>query len=79
MPIEQAQVRLLVRMPHHDRQTPGGHGPANDPDVQGLVAQELGQGRYRVSTVDFTMPGPWLFECRWASHKAYFTASVGEE
>jgi len=44
-PMVQAQVRLLVRMPHHDHRLPGGHGPANDPEVHGLVAHPDGPGR----------------------------------
>ena len=82
-PVEQAQVRLLARMPHHDRYTPGGHGPAHDPDVQGILAQPARQGRYTIPTIDFTMDGPWLFEVRIQrgaeTHKAYFAAYVGEE
>ena len=66
-PVEQAQVRLLARMPHHDRHMPGGHGPANDPDVQGIMAQPVGQGRYTIPTVDFTMDGPWLFEVQYTT------------
>jgi hypothetical protein len=83
VPVEPAQVRLLARMPHHDRHLPGGHGPANDPDVQGIMAQPVRPGRYTIPTVDFTMDGPWLFEVhiqRGAeTHKAYFAAYVGEE
>jgi hypothetical protein len=83
LPVEQAQVHLLARMPHHDQRMPGGHGPANDPDVQGIVAQPAGQGRYTIPTVDLTMAGPWLFEVhvqRGAeTYKAYFAADVGEE
>jgi hypothetical protein len=70
-------------MPHHDRGMPGGHGPANDPDAQGLVAQPVGQGRYTVQPVDLAMSGPWLFEIHVhegaETRKAYFAASVGEE
>jgi hypothetical protein len=82
-PIDAAQVRLLARMPSHDRRMPGGHGPANDPDVRGIVAQADGQGRYTIPTVDFTMGGPWLFEVQVQegseTHKAYFAAAIGEE
>jgi len=60
--LENANLQLFVRMPQHDRRMPGGHGPANDPDVKGLVAMPEGRGRYRVNTVDFSMPGPWLLE-----------------
>jgi hypothetical protein len=83
MPVEPAQVRLLARMPHHDRRMPGGHGPANDPDVQGIVAHVDSQGRYTVRPIDFTMPGPWLFEIQVhegaITHKAYFGAYVSAE
>ena len=81
--VDTAQVRLLARMPHHDQRMPGGHGPANDPDVRGLVAQPVGQGRYTVPTVDLTMGGPWLFEVYVQlgaeTHTVYFAASIGEE
>ena len=83
VPSDTAHVRLLAHMPSHDRRMPGGHGPANDPDVQGIVAQSGGQGRYTMPTVDFTMGGPWLFEVQVQegseTHKAYFAASIGEE
>jgi hypothetical protein len=83
VPVNGAQVRLVVHMPHHDRMMPGGHGPANDPDVQGLMAKALGEGSYSVQTVDFSMAGAWLFEVH-VSHggktsKAYFTTRVGQE
>ncbi len=82
-PLENIDVQLLARMPHHDHRMPGGHGPANDPDVKGLVVQPDDQGRYRVSTVDFSMPGPWLLEVVVKNgdetHKAYFAPHVGEE
>jgi hypothetical protein len=78
-----AQVRLLVHMPHHDHRMPGGHGAANDPDGTGLEAALDAQGRYTVPTVDFSMAGPWLFEVQieqgGETHKAYFAAQVGEE
>ena len=81
--IEQANVQVLARMPHHDHRMPGGHGPANDPDVTGIEAALDAQGRYTVSTVDFSMAGVWLFEIRiqqnGQTHKAYFAAAVGEE
>jgi hypothetical protein len=76
-------VRLLARMPQHDRQLPGGHGLANDPDVQGLEAQPDEQGRYRVPTVDFSMAGDWLVEVQVQQggkmSRAYFAVDVGEE
>lgn len=78
-----AQVQLFVRMPHHDHRMPGGHGPANDPDVTGIEAALDAQGRYSVPTVDFSMAGPWLFEVRIQQdgqmHNAYFAGKVGEE
>ena len=83
VPIVQAQVRLFVRMPHHDHRLPGGHGPANDPEVHGLVAHPDGPGRYIVPNVDFTMAGLWLVEIQvyegTRMSKAYFGAAVGEE
>jgi len=82
-PLEKAQVRLLVRMPQHDWHMPGGHGPANDPDVQGLVAEPDATRRYPVQTVDFSMAGPWLFEVQVPqgndTFSAYFAASVTEQ
>jgi hypothetical protein len=82
-PLEKAQVRLFVRMPQHDHGMPGGHGPANDPDVQGLVVEPDDTGRYTVQTVDFSMAGPWLMEMQIqqgsTTLSAYFAASVGEE
>jgi hypothetical protein len=81
--LEKAQVRLLVRMPQHDHGMPGGHGPANDPDVQGFVAEPDGTGHYAVQTVDFSMPGPWLVEMQIqqgsTALSAYFAVSVGEQ
>jgi len=69
---------------HNDAQgMQGGHGPTNDPDVQGLAAQPLGQGRYTMPTVDFTMGGSWLLEVHVQQgaevHKVYLAAYVGEE
>jgi hypothetical protein len=70
-------------MPYHDHRMPGGHGTANDPDVQGFVAQRHEQGRYLVPTVDFSMPGPWLFEIQLqdgtTTSWAYFAVDVGEQ
>jgi hypothetical protein len=80
---EQAELRLWVRMPHHDHGMPGGHGPANDPDVKGLPMRPDETGTYIVPTIDFSMPGPWLFEVQVRQGnqtiKAYFAADVGEE
>jgi hypothetical protein len=82
-PVKPADMRLLVRMPHHDRRTPGGHGLANDPDVQGLQGRPAGAAHYTVRPIDLTMAGPWLFEVRVQQgtevHTAYFATSVGEE
>ena len=82
-PVEQAKVRVMVRMPHHDHRMPGGHGPANDPDVQGLEAQSQGGGDYTLSTIDFSMGGAWLFEIDVqegdTTYKAYFASEIGEE
>ncbi len=81
--LETAEVQLRVRMPHHDHRMPGGHGPANDPDVQGLAVLSDDRGRYRVRTVDFSMPGPWLLEVvvknGGETLNAYFAPHVGEE
>lgn len=82
-PVKPADMRLLVRMPHHDRRVPGGHGPANDPDVQGLQGRPAGGVHYTVRPIDFTMAGPWLLEVRVQQgtevHTAYFAPNVGEE
>ena len=81
--IEQGKVRLVTRLPHHDRRMPGGHGPANDPDVQGLAASPQGNGEYTVPMIDFTMGGLWLFEIyvqhTGTMHRAYFATKIGEE
>jgi hypothetical protein len=70
-------------MPQHDHRVPGGHGTANDPDVQGFVVSRNAQGRYEVPSVDFSMPGPWLFEIQipngTSTYSAYFAVDVGEE
>jgi hypothetical protein len=80
---ELADLRLWVRMPQHDHGMPGGHGPANDPDVKGLPINLDDAGNYVVSTIDFSMAGPWLFEVQVRqgdqTTKAYFGADVGEE
>jgi YtkA-like len=82
-PVEQADVRVVARMPHHDHGMPGGHGPANDPDVQGLEAMPEGNGVYLLPTIDFSMGGAWLFEVDVQEsdtmHKAYFASEIGEE
>ena len=82
-PVDNTKVQVIVRMPHHDRRMPGGHGPANDPDVKGFDAIAKGQGDYTLPTIDFSMGGPWLFEIRIQDgatvKKAYFASEVGEE
>lgn len=81
--VDAAEVRVLVRMPHHDRRLPGGHGPANDPDVKGLAARPEGPGRYTVPLVDFTMGGLWLLEIQVQRdnevRKVYVAPELGEE
>ncbi len=81
--IQPSQVRVFVRMPHHDHRMVGGHGPANDPDVAGMVVQLDENGRYTLPTIDFSMAGPWLIEVQVSdgaeTHKAYMAARVGEE
>ncbi len=78
-----SQVRVFVRMPHHDHRMLGGHGPANDPDVTGIEVQFDQQGRYTLPTLDFSMAGAWLVEMQIKdgaeTHRAYFAAHVGEE
>ncbi len=81
-PMDDAKVRVLARMPHHDHRMPGGDGPANDPDVRGMVAKREPDGRHLVRTVDFTMAGSWLFEVRVRQGRkmssAYFAVRVSE-
>jgi hypothetical protein len=81
-PVDEARVRLLARMPHHDSPTPGGHGLANDPYVRGLVASPAGRGRYALAALDFSMPGAWLVEVEvqqgHQTQPAYFAPLVGE-
>lgn len=83
MSMQPLHVRMLARMPHHDRQMPGGHGLANDPDVQGLDTQRDDLGRYNVPTVDFPMAGAWLFEVQVQQGedtlRAYFATEIGEQ
>jgi hypothetical protein len=82
-PVGKADVRVVARMPHHDKKMPGGHGPANDPDAAGMATKSLGKGRYTLNDVDFNMGGPWLFEVQVkrgaGTSKAYFAANVGQE
>lgn len=80
---EQVDLRLWVRMPQHDHGMPGGHGPANDPDVKGLPVTLDETGAYIVPTIDFSMAGPWLFEVDVTqgkqTTKAYFGADIGDD
>ena len=81
-PVEADHVRFFARMPHHDRMSKGGHGPANDPDVEGVMAKLSKAGTYKIQTLDFSMPGAWLFEVR-VTHggktsRAYFASRVGQ-
>jgi hypothetical protein len=82
-PVEDAEVFFVSRMPHHDRTMLGGHGLANDPDVKGLKAESVGQGRYTLQTTDFIMGGAWLFEVQVKrgaeTSRAYFATEVGQE
>ena len=59
---EGSSIRLFARMPHHDRDMPGGHGLANDPDMRGLTAIPSSPGRYTAESIHFSMPGAWLVE-----------------
>jgi hypothetical protein len=82
-PIGDVEVRVVARMPHHDKNMAGGHGPANDPDARGMTTKVAGKGRYILNNVDFNMGGPWLFEVQVKrgseTSKAYFAANVGQE
>jgi hypothetical protein len=82
-PIGDAEVRVVARMPHHDKNLAGGHGPANDPDARGMTTKIGGKGRYILNNVDFNMGGPWLFEVQVKrgdiTSKAYFAVNVGQE
>ena len=62
IPVDDATVRLVARMPHHDHQTPGGHGLASDPDVHGLLASPTGRGRYTIADARFQHA--WRLACR---------------
>jgi hypothetical protein len=80
--VEGATVRLCARMPHHDRDTPGGHGLANDPGSRGLMATPASSGRYTVEPINFSMSGAWLVEIQvqqeGKSQRAYFATMVDE-
>lgn len=79
-PIKDAAVVIEVRMPHHNRTNPRGHGPANDMEAKGLSAAPQPDGSYKLETVDFSMAGPWLITARatvGARHeKAHWAVSV---
>lgn len=81
--IEPSQVKVFVRMPHHNHRMVGGHGPANDPDIAGMTVQLDQNGHFTLPTIDFSMAGPWLIEVHVVddamTHKAYLAANVGEE
>lgn len=80
--VERASIRLFACMPHHDRDTPGGHGLANDPDMRGLTAIPSGSGRYTVEPIHFAMPGAWLVKMQvqqeGKAQQAYFATMVDE-
>jgi hypothetical protein len=80
--VEGASIRLFARMPHHDRDTPGGHSLANDPDRRGLTAISSSPGRYTAEPVHFSMPGAWLVEIQVQQEgkvqRAYFATMVDE-
>jgi hypothetical protein len=81
--VNAAHVRLLTRMPHHDQRMPGGHAPVHNSEVQNLVAQPVGQGRYIMPTVELSMGGLWLFEIHVQqdseTYTAYFATYVSDE
>jgi hypothetical protein len=80
--VEGASIRLFARMPHHDRDTPGGHGLANDPDMRGLTAIPSSPGHYTAEPIHFAMPGAWLVEIQiqqeGKAQRAYFATMVDE-
>jgi hypothetical protein len=80
--VEGASIRLFARMPHHDRDTPGGHGLANDPARRGLAAIPSSPGRYTAEPIHFSMPGAWLVEMQvqqeGKAQQAYFATMVDE-
>jgi hypothetical protein len=80
--VEGASIHLFVRMPHHDRDMPGGHGLANDPDIRGLTAIPSSSGRYTAEPIHFSMPGAWLVEIQvqqeGKAQRAYFATIVDE-
>jgi hypothetical protein len=80
--VEGASIRLFARMPHHDRDTPGGHGLANDPDIRGLTAIPSSPGHYTTEPIHFAMPGAWLVEIQvqqeGKAQRAYFATMVDE-
>ena len=78
--VEGASIRLFARMPHHDRDTPGGHGLANDPDMRRLTAIPASPGHYTAEPIYFAMPGAWLVEIQvqqeGKTQRAYFATMV---
>lgn len=69
-------VRFYARMPHHSGRVAGGHGPANDFNVNGMATMPSTPGTYVVDPIDFNMSGYWLFEARFtvdgAERRLYF-------
>lgn len=69
-------VHFYARMPQHNGRVTGGHGPANDFNVQGLAVTPGAAGTYVIDPIDFNMVGYWLFEARFtaegAEHRLYF-------
>lgn len=47
-PVEGLEIEVEPWMPHH------GHGSPSEPTVE-----EMGEGRYRIRSVDFSMEGEW--------------------
>ncbi len=69
-------VRFYARMPQHNSRITGGHGPANDFNVNGMPTAPSTPGSYVVDPIDFNMAGYWLFEARFtadgAERRLYF-------
>ncbi len=75
-PMSGLDVHFYARMPHHSERVTGGHGPANDFNVEGLPVTPGAPGTYVVDPIDFNMTGYWLFEARFtadgAERRLYF-------
>jgi hypothetical protein len=80
--VEGATVHLFAHMPHHDRDTPGGHSLANDPGSRGLIATPTSPGRHTAQSINFSMPGAWLVEIQvqqeGKAQLAYFATMVDD-